>query len=87
MIRKYEESDLNLVLAVWYSASQVGHSFLSEAFFETERELMSTVFLPNAETWVFERDGPVLGFIRWVAMKLVAFSLMPPIMGRGLAVP
>jgi putative acetyltransferase len=63
MIRKYAENDLHDLLEAWYSASQVGHPFLDEEFFASERIAIATVYVPNAETWVFERDGHVVGFI------------------------
>ena len=63
MIRAYQDNDLNELLEVWYSASQVGHPFLDENFFEKERRAIATVYLPNAETWVFEQDDHVVGFI------------------------
>lgn len=63
MIRAYEDRDLNELLDVWYSASQVGHPFLDERFLENERRAIATVYLPNSETWVYEQDGHVVGFI------------------------
>lgn len=65
MIRKYRQTDLNDVLDAWYSASLIAHSFLDEAFFVREREMIATVYLPapESETWVYEGGGGVLGFI------------------------
>jgi putative acetyltransferase len=63
MIRKYEHKDLNEVLDAWYSASQVAHPFLSQDFFEQERRDIGDLYLPKAETWVFELEGDVVGFI------------------------
>ena len=50
VIRAYEAKDLDTLLEVWYSASKVGHPFLSEAFFEEERHNIATLYLPKAET-------------------------------------
>lgn len=65
MIRKYRQSDLNEVLDAWYSASQVAHPFLDDAFLAHEREMIASVYLPSpdSETWVYEEDGVVVGFI------------------------
>ena len=63
MIRQYEEKDLSDLLDAWYSASLVAHPLLDEVFFEQERKNISEIYLPNAETWVFEQDGVVVGFI------------------------
>ena len=40
MIRPYVEEDLEALLDVWYRASQIAHSFLTEDFFESERREM-----------------------------------------------
>jgi putative acetyltransferase len=63
MIRKYEEQDSIEVIDAWYSASQVAHPFLSQDFFEQERRNILDLYLPNSETWVFELEGVVVGFI------------------------
>jgi putative acetyltransferase len=63
MIREYDEKDLNQLLDVWFSASQIAHPFLDEAFFERERRNIADLYLPKTETWVYEVDGVVVGFI------------------------
>ena len=63
MIRKYRDTDLDDLLAVWYSASQIGHSFLTEEFFAKERKNIANQYLPNSETWIYEQDGKVVAFI------------------------
>ncbi len=63
MIRKYKKEDLEELLDAWYSASKIAHDFLDEDFFSAEREQIASVYLPVSETWVFEREGKVVGFI------------------------
>ena len=63
MIRRYKVKDLNELLGAWYSASKVGHPFLSKAFFEQERKNIAEFFLPKSETWVYEQAGKVIAFI------------------------
>ena len=62
MIREYKEKDLDELLDAWLSASKVAHPFLGEEFFEQERKNISSIYLPKAETWVYERKGVVVGF-------------------------
>ncbi len=59
MIRSYEKDDLIELLEVWYAASVIAHPFLDEAFFAQERKNITQIYLPKAETWVFEKDGCV----------------------------
>lgn len=70
MIRKYEDNDLGELLDAWFSASKVAHPFLGEEFFEQERKNISSIHLPNAETWVYELEGVVVGFIALIGNEV-----------------
>ena len=72
MIREYHERDLGELLDTWYSASLVAHPFLGEDFFEQERKTIPAHYLPIAETWVYELDGVVVGFISLIGNELGA---------------
>ncbi len=84
MIRPYRDTDLRALLEAWYSASLIGHPFLDEAFFEQERNKIREVYLPNAETWVFEQDGVVVGFISLMGNEVGALFVDPNYHGRGI---
>ena len=84
MIREYEDKDLAELLDAWYSASMVAHPFLSEDFFKQERENIASIHLPNAETWVYELDGIVIGFIALIENEVGAIFLDPKFHGRGI---
>jgi putative acetyltransferase len=84
MIREYEEKDLSELLDAWYSASQVGHPFLDEDFFEQERRNIAAFYLPNAETWVYEFDGLVVGFIALMGNEVGAIFVDSRFHGQGI---
>lgn len=84
MIREYEEKNLSELLDVWYSASQIAHPFLDEDFFEQERGDIAASHLPNAETWVYERDGVVVGFIALIGNEVGAIFVDPKFHGQGV---
>jgi putative acetyltransferase len=84
MIRAYEERDLSELLEVWYSASQVAHPFLDEAFFAQERQNIAAFYLPHAETWVYELDGVVVGFIALLGNEVGGLFVDPKFHGQGL---
>lgn len=84
MIREYENKDLEDLLEAWYSASQVGHPFLSEDFFKQERINIADIRLPNAETWVYELNGVVVGFIALIENEVGAIFLDPMYHGKGI---
>jgi putative acetyltransferase len=67
-LRPYAAADRDEVLALWRSASAVGHPFLGEADLAAQRLLVAEVYLPLAETWVAvegeeEGRGSVVGFV------------------------
>ena len=77
MIRKYAEEDLTELLDIWYEASQIGHPFLTQAFFDQERKNIIQKYLPNAEHWVFEENGQVIGYIALVGNEVGALFVSP----------
>jgi len=63
MIRLYQEKDIEDIIEVWYQASLIAHPFLTEQFLEQEDNNLRERFLPNSQTWVYEMQGRVVGFI------------------------
>jgi len=83
-IRKYENKDINEVLSAWENASKVAHPFLSNAFLEEERTNIQNVYMPVAETWVYELDGRVVGIIALMENEVGAIFVQPAFHGRGV---
>ena len=63
LIRPWEPNDVDSILEAWYTASKVGHPFLTEEFFHAEMERIRDLHLPNSDTCVLEVDGRVVGFL------------------------
>ena len=84
MIRKYNEQDLDELLAAWEAASEVAHPFLTKEFLASERKNIPSLYLPNAETWVFEADGRVVGFIALIGNEVGAIFVQPSHHGEGI---
>ncbi|TFB09183.1 GNAT family N-acetyltransferase, partial [Candidatus Marinimicrobia bacterium MT.SAG.3] len=84
MIRKYEEKDIDELLDAWYSASKVAHPLGSEDFFEQERKNIRELYIPNVETWVYEKDSKVVGFISLMENEVGAIFLDPDLHGTGI---
>ncbi len=83
LIRKFEDSDLDAVLSAWENASQIAHPFLSAAFLAEERRNIPSVYLPQAETWVIEQAGEVIGFISLLGNEVGALFVQPAFHGIG----
>lgn len=77
MIRSYQEEDLDDLLKTWEAASKVAHPFLTEEFLASERENIPNLYLPNADTWVFEVGGRVVGFVALIGNEIGAIFVHP----------
>ena len=84
MIRKYDMADLSELLDVWHDAAQVAHPFWTHDFLEQERSEISRKFLPIAETWVFEREGRVVGFIALLDNEVGGLFVAPAHQRQGI---
>jgi putative acetyltransferase len=84
MIRPYRADDLPSALVVWEAASAVGHPFLSEEFLAAERVKLARVYLPAAETWVWDDGGRLAGFISLVGNEVGGLFVDPALHGRGI---
>ncbi len=83
MIRPYQPEDLEELLDAWAAASEIAHPFLTQDFLAAERENIPNLYLPNAETWVFELEGKVVGFIALLGNEVGAIFVHPAHHGKG----
>ena len=84
MIRPYRPEDLDAVVTVWAKASAVAHPFFSAEFVAEEHRNISTEFLPSAETWVWQSDGQVVGFISLLGNEVGAIFVHPKFQRVGI---
>lgn len=84
MIRPYQESDVGDIIEVWYQASLVAHPFLSEDFLAEEERKIRAVYLPNTQTWVYEEQGKLVGFISLINNEVGAIFVHPLLQRRGI---
>lgn len=84
LIRKYTEADREVIIEIWFAASLVATPFLSKEFLADERENIRTIWLSKAETFVFEGDGNVIGFLSLVGNEVGAIFVHPDTQGRGI---
>jgi putative acetyltransferase len=84
IIRKYKHDDIDGVLEAWETASNIAHSFLTEEFLERERHDIQNTYLPNADTWVAEKDEQILGFMALVDHEVEGIFVNSRHHGKGI---
>ena len=84
MIRKYKDSDLDALVSVWYDSSAIAHPFLDEAFVQKTKKDMHDIYIPNAETWLFEKEGEVLGFVSMLENEIGGLFVRPEQYSKGI---
>lgn len=84
MIRQYEDQDLDDLLTAWAAASEIAHPFLTQDFLASERENIPNLYIPNAETWVYEDDGRVVGFVALIGNEVGAIFVHPSHQRNGV---
>jgi len=82
-IRQYQDTDLKSVLDSWENASTLAHPFLTPEFQAKVRHDIPHIYLPNADTWVAEQDGTVIGFISLLGNEVGALFVEPDYHGKG----
>lgn len=83
IIRQYDKSDLDAVLSSWENANKIAHYFLSKNFVDQVRHDIPNLYLPNADTWVADKDGVTVGFIALIDNEVGAIFVDPKYQGAG----
>lgn len=82
-IRPYHPGDTEAVIAVWQKANALAHPFLAAEFVAEVQQAMRDLYLPNAETYVLEEKGSVIGFIALLGNEIGGLFLDPSKHGKG----
>ncbi len=83
IVREYQAEDLDAVLSSWENATRLAHPFMTDEFLDQERDNIPNLYLPNAETWVIEQAGQVIGFIALLGNEVGAIFVQPEFHGTG----
>ena len=84
MIRKHKEQDLKHIINVWYQSSKLAHPFLSSNFVEKVKSDMTNIYIPNSETWVYEIDNSIVGFISMLDNEIGGLFVLPNNHSKGI---
>ena len=63
MIRKLKDEDLNKIMNIWLESTIKAHNFISEDYWENNYNIVKDVYIPMAETFVYDDGLDIKGFI------------------------
>ena len=84
MIRKHINNDLEQIINVWYQSSKLAHPFLSSNFVEKVKSDMTNIYIPDSETWVYEVDNLIVGFISMIDNEIGGLFVLPNNQSNGI---
>jgi putative acetyltransferase len=84
MIRKHLDSDLETILDIWDQSSSLAHPFLDSVFVEKVRHDMRNMYVPDSETWVYEENNSVTGFISMLENEIAGLFVYPNHHSKGI---
>lgn len=62
-IRAYEPEDEERLMEIWLSANLEAHDFIPGSYWRENYDAVRQVYLPGSETYVYESEGEICGFI------------------------
>lgn len=84
IIRKFQFADTEDLITIWYNASVIAHFFIPKEMWELHKADLRSKYLPNAETWVAEENGEILGFISLLEDYIGGLFVTPTKQGMGI---
>ncbi len=84
MIRPYHSGDTDAIVEVWYTAAVIAHDFVPDSFWQEERDALKETYLLMAQTWVYESDGRVVGFLSLLEDEIGGLFVLPAFQGHEI---
>ena len=85
MIRKWQSENTASLLSLWLESTTEAHPFIEASYWKENEAMVRDVYLPSAETWVWEQDGEPYGFISVMQSQFVgALFVAPAYIGKGI---
>lgn len=84
MVRDFQPTDMDAVLAIWLDASVQAHPFVKPQFWQDQLANMRERYIPGSQTRVVEGADGCAGFSCIYGTTLAALFVAPAHQGRGL---
>ncbi len=84
MIRKFQQTDIDQVISIWLEASITAHVFIESAFWKSKVKDMREIYIPSGETYVFEEEEIIKGFVSMNNDTIAAIFVSPNYQGISI---
>ncbi|WP_409309534.1 N-acetyltransferase [Pectobacterium sp. B1J-3] len=71
MIRPYRDLDLAPLMQLWLKSTILAHPFIREDYWRESEAEVRDVYLPQSQTWVYEEQGRIIGFISVLESRFI----------------
>ncbi|WP_353160194.1 N-acetyltransferase [Myroides odoratus] len=84
MIRLFKAEDSKEVVELWYEASVIAHDFIEASYWHEKKADMAQIYIPNSETYVYEKENHIVGFVSLIENYIAAIFVAPSEQGKGI---
>ena len=85
MIRESRTEDMASILTLWMESTIYAHPFIEARYWRESEAIVRDVYLPAAQTWVWEEAGLLKGFASVMEARFLgALFVTPDAIRRGI---
>lgn len=84
MIRKYKKTDIDTIVNIWHQSFTLAHPFVEQTFIEKVKKDMYEIYLPNSDTWVYQENDIIIGFISMLGNEIGGLFILPNSFSKGI---
>ena len=78
MIRESKAEDISAILTLWMESTIHAHPFIEERYWHESESVVRDVYLPAAQTWVWEEEGELKGFVSVIDDRFLGALFVAP---------
>lgn len=71
MIRSIENKDIDKIMNIWLRSTIKAHDFIQKEYWKKNYNIVKDIYIPMAETFVFEDEECIKGFISIINNKFI----------------
>lgn len=85
MIRKLTNIDIDKIMDIWLESTVKAHNFISREYWENNYKVVKDVYMPIADTFVYEEEGETRGFISIINNEFIG-ALFVDVKFQGMGI-